>query len=299
MRHTEEHYRLRACLWIVNTLQRYGSLSLRELNQKWLETELSGGIKFLPRTFFNYKAAIQDLFGIIIECYKPTNSYRISCSDDNATTDWLLQSFSVSQLLQENKDIMDRILLENIPSGQQHLGIITEALRKSQQIAVQYQSFKEEKPHIVVLEPYCAKLFHQRWYIVANNTEKGHLQTYSLDRMLKIELLNETFVTDASFNPKEYFKDSFGIFVSEQKVCKVLIKVDASQRKYLLSLPLHHSQKEVSKNEKFSIFQYKLVPTEDFVYEIQSHGALYEVLEPASLRDELRKSALKLAEMYK
>lgn len=300
MKQHDEQHRLRTCLWIVNTFQRRGRLTLRELNELWTETELSGGEEIIARTFFNYRSAIQDLFSIVIECDKSTNTYSIAYRDDDSTTEWLLSSFSVSQLLQQNKDISNRILLEEIPSGQHHLSTIIEAMHSNNVIEITYQRFVEDEPHSVCVEPYCTKLFHQRWYVVANNIEKKHLQTYALDRISDIKILAKTYSIDPNFDAKAFFLNSFGIFASEnEQPQRILIKVDATQSKYLRTLPLHHSQKETITNDKFSVFQYYLVPTKDFVFELLSHGAFFEVLEPASLRETMKENALKMAELYK
>lgn len=300
MKQHDEQHRLRTCLWIVNTFQRRGRLTLRELNELWTETELSGGEEIIARTFFNYRSAIQDLFSIVIECDKSTNTYSIAYRDDDSTTEWLLSSFSVSQLLQQNKDISNRILLEEIPSGQHHLSTIIEAMHSNNVIEITYQRFVEDEPHSVCVEPYCTKLFHQRWYVVANNIEKKHLQTYALDRISDIKILANTYSIDPNFDAKAFFLNSFGIFASEnEQPQRILIKVDATQSKYLRTLPLHHSQKETITNDKFSVFQYYLVPTKDFVFELLSHGAFFEVLEPASLRETMKENALKMAELYK
>lgn len=300
MKQHDEQHRLRTCLWIVNTFQRRGRLTLRELNELWTETELSGGEEIIARTFFNYRSAIQDLFSIVIECDKSTNTYSIAYRDDDSTTEWLLSSFSVSQLLQQNKDISNRILLEEIPSGQHHLSTIIEAMHSNNVIEITYQRFVEDEPHSVCVEPYCTKLFHQRWYVVANNIEKKHLQTYALDRISDIKILANTYSIDPNFDAKAFFLNSFGIFASEnEQPQRILIRVDATQSKYLRTLPLHHSQKETITNDKFSVFQYYLVPTKDFVFELLSHGAFFEVLEPASLRETMKENALKMAELYK
>ena len=62
-------------IWLVSTLQRYGKLSLEELNGHWVKTEMSGGVP-IPRTTFNrHRDAILDMLGIIIDCDKK-DKYR-------------------------------------------------------------------------------------------------------------------------------------------------------------------------------------------------------------------------------
>lgn len=298
-RQFDEQHRLRTCLWIINLLQRHGELTLREINEHWTKTELSNGLEIIPRTFFNYRSAIQDLFSIVIECKKSTNTYHIAYHEDNPTSEWILSSLSVSQILQENKDLSNRILLENIPSGQRLLSPIIEAMHNSRMIEITYQRFVEDTPHKVVIEPYCTKLFHQRWYVVAFNIKRGHLQTYALDRIKDIKVLDSAFEMDPNFDAKEFFQNSFGIFAAENQMPqRIVLKVNSTQSKYFRTLPLHHSQVELSVDVDYSIFVYFLVPTQDFIIELMSHGSSVEVLEPDTLRCQMKDNAIKLCKLY-
>lgn len=300
MEQYNEQHRLRTCLWIVNTLQNNGPLSLCEINEKWLENDLSNGKEIIPRTFFNYRHAIDELFNIEINFNFRRNKYYIERHNEDETTQWLLSSFAVGQLLQNNKDISDRILLESIPSGQRFLSAIIEAMRKNKQIELSYCRFVEEEPHLSIIEPYCTKIFHQRWYVVGKNIQKGHLQTYALDRIQSIKILNEEFSIDATFNAKAYFENSFGIYsTGGEEPKKILIKVDSVQRKYLRTLPLHHSQREVQIMGENSIFEYTLVPTEDFIIELLSHGSHFEVMAPAELRKQIQQHLEDAAAIYR
>jgi hypothetical protein len=67
----------------------------------------------------------------------------------------------------------------------------------------------------------------------------------------------------------------------------VKIKVTASQANYLRDLKIHHSQQEIERNEKYSIFTFYLRPTFDFQQELLWNADNVEVLEPQWLRDEM------------
>ena len=65
---------------------------------------------------------------------------------------------------------------------------------------------------------------------------------------------------------------------------KISIKINNYERKYIRVLPLHHSQKEIETTAEYSVFQYILRPTYDFMQELLSHGYNIEIIEPESLR---------------
>ena len=61
------------------------------------------------------------------------------------------------------------------------------------------------------------------------------------------------------------------------------IKTDSRQAKYLRALPLHHSQQEMI-HDTYSIFNYRLRITPDFVQELLSYGPNIMVIEPPELK---------------
>lgn len=65
-------------IWLVSTLQRYGKLSLEELNGHWVRTEMSGGVP-IPRTTFNrHRDAILDMPARWLDdCYGIVNDHDV------------------------------------------------------------------------------------------------------------------------------------------------------------------------------------------------------------------------------
>ena len=118
-------------IWLVDTIHRAGRITLREINEKWAMSPLYDGADIPRRTFNNWKEAIQQAFDINIECRRTGGyHYYIENPEDleNSTTrSWLLNTFTVKNIISESKGIRDRILLENVPSGQKHLTPIIDA----------------------------------------------------------------------------------------------------------------------------------------------------------------------------
>ena len=160
-------------------------------------------------------------------------------------------------------------------------------MRDSRVLQFSYKTFTESEEHIVTLLPYFIRIFKQRWYIIGLNTEYNQLRIYALDRMTSVEPLKEIFEYPSDFSPEEYFKNSFGIIVENKAVENIILKVKSPQNKYVKTLPLHHSQKQLFDCESFTTFQYTLRPSFDFKQEILSMGASVEVLQPKSFREEI------------
>ena len=69
---------LNRSIWIIDTIRRYGRISIRELDECWQRSIHSNGERSIPRrTFFNYRKAIEELFSLSIECDPSTYEYYI------------------------------------------------------------------------------------------------------------------------------------------------------------------------------------------------------------------------------
>ena len=49
-------------IWLVNTIRKSRRITLSEINEKWVETEMSGGVELARSTFNRHKDAIEEIF---------------------------------------------------------------------------------------------------------------------------------------------------------------------------------------------------------------------------------------------
>ncbi|MDR0333164.1 MAG: WYL domain-containing protein [Dysgonamonadaceae bacterium] len=288
-------------IWLIDTIYRSKKITLKEINNKWLRAD-SEHEPIPNRTFHNHRAAIEDFFDIIIDCDKSTNEYYIENAEQlvgSTARNWLLNTLTVSNLVNESHKLKNRILFENIPSGQQYLTTIIEAMRDELTLEITYQPFWHDEAHTFEIEPYTLKIFKQRWYLLAYNPSVEGFRIYSLDRVQDLCATEKTFKLPKDFDAEIYFENSFGIIVDENiEPCVVKIKTFGQKSKYFQTLPLHASQEEVERAEDYSVFSYFISPTYDFRQEILSHSDEVEVLEPMWFREEIRGVMERMGEMY-
>ena len=293
----------REYIWLVNTIYKARKISLSEINDKWIETEMSGGVEFSRTTFHRHKIAIEEMFGIYIDCdrkdgfkYYIGNEYVLQ---ENSVQNWMLSTLSVSSLLAESMSLNERILLENVPSGGEKLNMLIKAMKESRKISITYRRYGGHATRTFDLEPYCVKLFGQRWYMLGRFDDKG-LATFSLDRILEIKISHEKFKFDEDFDAADYFSDCFGVMLDENsKPEKVLIRAYGYEPYYLRDLPLHHSQHEIQSTEEYSDFELRLKITSDFKSKLLSRGEWIEILEPKALAEEIIEWHQKAIDRYK
>ena len=277
-------------VWLVNTLYRNKRMTLKEINNCWIHTDFSDGNPIPRRTFHNHREKIQEFFDINIECDRTTWEYYIEDSDsisNDKVRFWLLNSFAVDNIIVEQQKLHDRIILEKNPSGEIHLTTIIEAMRDNRILNFRYKPFYESEEHNVTLLPYFIRIFKQRWYIIGLNKEYNEIRIYALDRISTTEISKEEFAYPKEFSPETYFKGSFGIFVENKPIEKIILKVKSPQNNYIKTLPLHQSQKILFDCNNFTTFEYTLRPSFDFKQEILSQGKSVEVIQPQSLREDI------------
>ena len=278
-------------VWLVDTISRYGRITLKDLNDAWLRSDISEGKPLARRTFFHYRDGVEEMFDINIQCDKSTFEYYIddSGSENNARLrSWLVDSVSMSGTLSSARDISSRIMLENVPSAREYLPMVIDAMKQNRCIRFSYKSYTRSRPTDgIVLEPYFVKIFKQLWYVIGLNVKDGQIKTYSLDRISQLNLLQDMFTMPDNVKPSEFFKDCFGIITNRNSAKRIVLRVEPTQAKYFRALPLHSSQQE-EVHDNYSIFTYRMRITYDLKEEIMSHGATIEVLEPQELKTLIR-----------
>ena len=251
---------------MVNTIHRFGKLTLEEINQRWLDTEMSEGVPIARSTFNRHRDAILDMFGIIIECDKKDGFryyiFNEEVLEEDTIQNWMLSTLSVNNILSESKAVQNRILLESIPSDGDNLHKFIDAMKRSVRIKVSYRRYGAEAAKSdMILDPYFVKLFKKRWYAMVKFPEpKSFIFTLAFDRILSLEVTDEKFKYDNDFDPIGWFRDCYGIFRDpEIPLEKVVIRAFGVEVNYLRDLPLHHSQKEVVTTEEYSDFENAVV----------------------------------------
>ncbi len=296
---------LRKYIWLVQTFIRAGErgLSLTEISGRW-ENRWEG--EYARRTFNNHREAIEEVFGIKIECNRSTNRYFVrgaeDVKDENAESAWLINTFTVNNMLSLGKErLSGRVAVEDIPSGHRHLTSAMEAMTENKEIVIEYQKYTSEEPASYVLRPYAVKEFAKRWYIIGycltkngSDLEVPGLRVYGLDRVMSLELTERTFKMPAGFDVDELFATSFGIYIPDSKGRTITFRTTPTEARFLRDLPLHPSQRELSADRDSVTFSIFVCPNKALIMELCKYGNRLEVLSPIELREavagELRKA---------
>ena len=292
-------------IWLVQTFIDAGErgLSLPEIVDRW--TARYGGEDYPRRSFNNHREAVAEVFGIEIACNRSTNRYYIdageSAVDKRQSVDWLVNTFTVNNLLTLSKErLSGRVSVEDIPSGQKWLVSVMQSMLDNTEMELHYRKYMSEDEEVRHIRPYAVKEFAKRWYIVAYSEEASALRVYAMDRILALKPTGEKFKMPKGFQVDDLFESSYGIYLPEGEE-PVLVKLRTTLREaaYLQDLPLHPSQVFLGSEGDLCLFALRVIPNPNFIMELVKHGGRLEILEPASLREQVKqefRNALKLYE---
>ena len=286
-------------IWLVNTIRRARRITLAEINERWLETDMSGGVEMARATFNRHKDAIEDIFGIYIDCDRK-NGYKYYIGNErvlreDSVQNWMLSTLTVNNIVSESLSLQKRILLEPIPYEGNYLSMVIEAMKRNVRIAIQYRKYGDKEPCNLDFEPYCLKLFRQRWYVLGHFHRKmtegediDYFGMFSFDRIITMQLTDVKFNMDEDFDAETFFSECYGVLVNDNtEPERIVIRAYGYERYYLNDLPMHHSQHEIDNKNEYSDFELFIRPTPDFVNHLIGLGNQIKVLSPKWLADEV------------
>ena len=291
-------------IWLADIIYRMKRLTLNEINERWMQTDMSGGLPMSRTTFNRHRLAIEEMFDLCIGCKESgRKSYyyieNIDVLENDKLQHWMLDALSIGKLLMENITLKDRIVLEKIPAGKHFLNPIIDAMKQNRKLVLTYRKFGQEEPYTITVEPYAIKVFKQRWYLLAKNYKRSLPTIYALDRVLSLQVTDELFEFPEDFSTERFFKDFYGVLChADEEVERIVIRAYPPLTHYLRTLPLHHSQKELQSTPQYADFEFYLHPTFDFLQELFAQTHEVEVLEPLRLRNSMKEYLLKALKRY-
>ncbi len=296
-------YLFNCYIWLLNTIAR-GPISRAAIDEKWAHANANEYKQnYLPESnFHRWKSTIEMLFRVNIKC-NAYNEYYIEEASDIRDADLrsrLLNLMSMDSLLKDSKELSDQILFEPVPSGEKFLAPIIEAMRDKCVLQMTYQGFGKPCPHTFPIEPYCLKMFKQRWYVLVYAPDIDKMRVYGLDRIHAIEPTTEKYQLPDDFDAERFFRDAYGVTVldDQHRPEKIVISIDEYQANYLRTLPLHPSQKEIEPINGYPAFSFYLYPADEFLRELYAYGSDLEVHEPEWLRAQFAEDTKKNMNNY-
>lgn len=241
-------------------------------------------------------------FKIAISFDRHENGYYIDeeSSLDSATLYGFLEIANTAELFNpKNKAQQSYIQFQkhNLQKNTHFLSPILEAINAKLKVELTYQTFYGDEARVHLIDPYLVKQYDQRWYVYGWSDAANECKTFALDRTLKLRKTNTSFKKQKK-DASEVFSQVVGVSILPQPVERVLLQFTRSQAKYISTLPLHHSQQEVTRSADYVTFEYWVIPNFELEQKILMQGPDVEVLEPKILREKIKKRLVEAAKIY-
>ena len=174
---------------------------------------------------------------------------------------------------------------------------VNEATQKKKSIDIVYYTMSRKKESKRKVDPYRIWFFNGTFYLIGKCHLRGEVRIFALDRIKILHLTKDSFVIPEDFNLDDFMRPSFGIFQGEPIKVKIWFHPDVAG--YIKEKIWHESQEIHPQDDGSIIFEVEVAGTDEIKFWIMSWGASALVLEPESLRNEIREEAEVILERYK
>jgi predicted DNA-binding transcriptional regulator YafY len=173
---------------------------------------------------------------------------------------------------------------------------VNEAAIKKRSIEIVYFTMSRNKETRRKVDPYRIWFFNSTFYLIGHCHLRGEVRIFALDRIKMLHQTKEAFTLPEDFDLDDFMRPSFGVFQGEPVTVKVWFAPDIAG--YIAEKVWHESQTIHELDDGSIIFEAEVAGTDEIKFWIMNWGSKALVLEPQTLRDEIRSEALVMVENY-
>jgi len=162
---------------------------------------------------------------------------------------------------------------------------LIDAILHQRQARVAYYSFNSRRTKTYELDPYRLVYYRGGLYLYARAHEYGEVRTFAVERMQKLEVLDQGFEVPPDFSPAEYARSAFGIFGGKAETVELVF--DAGIAGYVRERSWHESQRLADLPDGRVRLTMDVAPSFDLKAWIKGFLPHVEVVRPPSLREDL------------
>ncbi len=184
--------------------------------------------------------------------------------------------------------------------GLEFLSPIYDAISKRQTLHIRYRSYHSKLIKDYYLFPYLLKEYRNRWFVFGTRPGNKDIINFALDRIKGLDISIIPFRSNPDFNPNIYFDDIIGVTkYSALTKARVKFKVSSDNASYILTKPIHNSQRLIDTTADVSmIFEITVLINLEFYREMLGYGSSLTILEPSFVVEEMKDRTSAMARNY-
>ena len=184
--------------------------------------------------------------------------------------------------------------------GLEWIEAIRKAIVAKQTLCVTYQSFKARDASTFCFSAYLLKEYRNRWFVLGqSHARNSPMLTLALDRIKTIEEHEEGYRENTRIDLATYYNDVLGVTKSPgQRDNEVVFWIDDANAPYVITKPLHHTQKVLKEQDGGKIFSIRVIMNFELERELLGFGAKLRVLGPRILVRQIKAQLSKALDRY-
>jgi len=210
----------------------------------------------------------------------------------------------ITNVLRRHTAMVDRIddafsfqLIAYTPASETVFKAVLEGCLRKKRLTFTYNSPARDERTIRTVAPYHLFNYMGTWHLVAYCHMRNTIRDFVLGRITDVTVLDETFNIPITFNVKDYFKSSFGIYKGKPTK-EVTLQFSPEKSKWIREQIWHKDQKVRSLKDGSLELSFPVANFSEIKMEILKHGDQVEVIKPKSLRKMIKAEAENIAKIY-
>src|SRR5450631_1235607 len=187
----------------------------------------------------------------------------------------------------------------SLPEAAGHLDDLVDGVLRNRYTSIEYVQFEGDQERTRI-RPLSMAIYDHQLYVIGARDD-GTRHPFRLSRIRSVSVETDTFEYPerAVYDPKQLFRDSFGIFIDETKpVIRVRVGLDERWRVHCRTHRWHPSQR-IDDVPGGVVVTMSVRKCPELKAWILGFGAEAVVLEPSELADELRDEVANMAANYR
>ena len=176
------------------------------------------------------------------------------------------------------------------------IGELAEAAMNQRVVEILYHSLSSGSTTRRKVEPYKLWFFDGTFYLIGLCRLKKEARVFAVDRIREIKVLDEVFAAPDRFDAESFMQNSFGVFTGQPVLVRVWFAPEAAG--YVREKTWHPSQRLHARKDGSLLFEAEVAGTREIKLWVLRFGAKARVLEPDSLREEIRLEAAEMLMLY-
>ena len=184
--------------------------------------------------------------------------------------------------------------------GINHLKPLYLAIKKKQVLKIVYKGFKDKESSVFEFHPHILKQYNRRWFVFGyNKTVKRWQHSIPLDeRLISFETLEDVNYLDSDKDWELFFRTMVGVTRINENVERVVIRFHNGRGNYFKTKPFQPDYEEFFEEGKQDQVWFETIINKELVQQLLSYGKDVEVLEPKSLKKQMREHSKSMQQFY-